>query len=56
VRFDQAYTNDTEQCGVGAVTGEGRMGALIGGSGLGPHGCVVFADLTGTATLVERAP
>jgi len=56
VRFDQAYTNDTEQCGVGAVTGEGRMGTLIGGSGLGPHGCVVFADLTGIATLVGPAP
>jgi len=56
VRFDQAYTNDTEQCGVGAVTGEGRFGALIGGSGIGFHGCVVFADLIGDATLVEAAP
>jgi hypothetical protein len=56
VRFDQAYTHDREQCGVGAATGEGRFGALIGGSGLGVHGCVVFADLTGIATLVEPAP
>ena len=56
VRFDQAYTNDTEQCGVGVVTGEGRLGALIGGTGLAPHGCVVFADLIGDAVLVEPAP
>lgn len=56
VRFDQAYTNDTEQCGVGAVTGEGRLGRLIGGTGVGAHGCVVFADLTGIATLVEPVP
>ena len=56
IRFDQSYTNDTEQCGVGAVTAEGRMGGFIGGSGLGIHGCVVFADLIGTATVVEAAP
>ncbi|MGH7898053.1 MAG: hypothetical protein ACREQQ_08870 [Candidatus Binatia bacterium] len=36
VRFDQAYTEDTEQCGVGVVTGEGRFGALIGGSVVEP--------------------
>ena len=56
VRFDQAYTNDHEQCGVGVVTGEGRAGALIGGTGIAPHGCVVFADLIGDAKLVEPAP
>ncbi len=56
IRFDQAYTNDSEQCGVGAVTAEGRMGGFIGGTALGIHGCVVFADLIGTATVVEAAP
>jgi len=54
-RFDQAFTNDTEQCGGGVVTGEGRLGAMIGGSSHTPHGCITFADLIGTATLVEPA-
>ena len=54
VAFDQQFTNDTEQCGIGAVTAEGRMAALIGRRGLGIHGCVVFADLVGSATQVEE--
>ena len=53
VRFDQQFTNDTEQCGIGKVKGEGRMGALIGKRGLGIHGCVVFADLVGSASIAE---
>jgi hypothetical protein len=54
VRFDQEFTNDTEQCGVGAVTAEGRMAALVGASSVGIHGCVVFADLIGNASLIEE--
>ena len=54
VRFDQEFTNDTEQCGIGTVTAKGRMASLIGRMGLGIHGCMVFADLVGSATQVEE--
>ncbi len=53
-RFDQQFTNDTEQCGIGKVKAEGRMAALIGKHGLGIHGCVVFADLIGRARVAEQ--
>jgi hypothetical protein len=54
VRFDQEFTNDTEQCGIGFVTAAGRMRALVGANSIGIHGCVVFADLVGSAALVEE--